>query len=793
MPTDQAPIKRRGGPKKVSFVGTYVPRRCGIATFSNDLLSALAAEAPTTEWWSVAVNDGLDTYDYPPEVHFEIAQKSLTDYRKAVDFLNMNRVDAVCLQHEFGIYGGSSGSYVLRPLEHLRMPVVTTLHTVLREPNPEQKDVISAIGEFSDRVVVMSDMAEGILKSTYGIPSDRIAMIPHGVPDMPFLDTSYNKDQFDLVGKKVILTFGLLSPGKGIEYVIDAMPEIVRAHPEAIFAVLGATHPEVKRREGEAYRHMLQRKARDLGVANNIVFYNQFIDTPTLLAFLSAADIVVTPYLGRDQIVSGVLSYALGAGKAIVSTPYWYAEEMLADGHGVIVPFRDAESTGEAIVDLLSNDNERNAMRKRAYLRARPMVWSQVASRYLRLFRDVRRDRGVRPRAHQRGVLQSAALELPHPRLNHLRVMSDDTGMLQHARFDVPDRDHGYCTDDNARALIVTLLAQRVLSDSDHDGSDLAHRYLSFLQQAFNEQNGRFRNFMSYERRWQEEEGSEDSHGRAMWALGQTVRDSSLHGMAAAAMALFERALPRAVELTWPRACAYALLGIEAYLSRFSGATEVRRAQALLAERLYDSFAAHAAPDWPWPESQLTYANGLLPHALIQAGARLGRDDMKTAGLDALTWLIDIQTDPKGHFVPVGNRGWFNRKGVQARFDQQPIEVQHTADAALEAFRVTGDHHWLDEARRCFEWFLGRNDLGQPVCDHATGGCRDGLQPEGLNQNQGAESTLAWLHCLLAMHIATGTASVAVRDIAKARRVVEKKPARVVAAEPAAEARQVMR
>ncbi|HVY21243.1 MAG TPA: glycosyltransferase family 4 protein [Bauldia sp.] len=769
MPADQ-PTKRRSGPKKVSFVGTYVPRRCGIATFSNDLLTALSKEAPSSEWWSVALNDGAEIYDYPPEVHFEIAQKSLADYRKAVDFLNMNQIEAVCLQHEFGIYGGSSGSYVLRPLEHLRMPVVTTLHTVLKEPNAEQRDIIAAIGEFSDRVVVMSEMAEQVLTSVYGIPKDRVAVIPHGVPDMPFLDTSYNKDQFDLVGKKVILTFGLLSEGKGLEYVIDAMPEIVRAHPDAIFAVLGATHPEVKRREGEAYRHMLQRKARDLGVADNVVFYNQFIDTPTLLAFLSAADVVVTPYLGREQIVSGVLSYALGAGKAIVSTPYWYAEEMLADGHGVLVPFRDAQATGEAIISLLSNETERNAMRKRAYLKARPMIWSEVAQGYLRVFRDVRRERGVRPRVYRTRAVELAALELPYPKLDHLRVLTDDTGILQHARFDIPDRDHGYCTDDNARALIVTLLAQQVLADKDNDRGVLAHRYLSFLQQAFNEGNGRFRNFMSYGREWQEEAGSEDSHGRAIWALGQTVLDSPSQGMAAAAMSLFERALPRAIELTALRACAYALLGIDAYLRRFSGATEVRRAQVLLAERLHEAFLLESRPDWPWPEEMLTYANGLLPHALIASGVRLGRQEMVETGLKSLEWLAALQIDPKGHFVPVGNRGWFSRAGVQARFDQQPIEVQHMADAALEAFRATGEHRWLDEARRSFEWFLGRNDLGQAVCDHATGGCRDGVQAEGLNQNQGAESTLAWLHSLLAMHVATGTATIAVRDIATARR-----------------------
>ena len=762
------PVRRRQGPKKVSFIGSYVPRRCGIATFSHDLLSALAVEAPATEFWSVAVNDVAEGYDYPPEVHFEIGQKTLADYRKAVDFLNMNQVEAVCLQHEFGIYGGTSGSYVLRPLESLRMPVVTTLHTVLQEPNNEQKEIIAAIGDFSDRVVVMSEKARAILTSVYKVPKERIAIIPHGVPDVPFLDTSYNKDRFDVVGRKVILTFGLLSEGKGIEVVIDALPEIVRAHPEAVFVVAGATHPDVKRRDGEAYRHALQRRARDLNVDQHVVFYNQFIDTPTLLDFISTADIVVTPYQGREQIVSGVLSFALGAGKAIVSTPYEYAEEMLADGRGRLVPFRDPAAMATEIVALLSDDVARNAMRKRAYMSARPMVWKEVAARYFKLLRDVRRERGVRARGYRALPVQATSYELPYPKLDHLRVLTDDTGILQHARFDIPDRDHGYCTDDNARALIVVLHAQHVLSDHENL-SELAHRYLGFLQQALNAENGRFRNFMSYSRRWQEDTGSEDSHGRALWALGQTVLDSPSQSMAAAAMALFDQALPRAMELMAPRACAHALLGIDAYLRRFGGATEVRRAHGLLADRLFSLFTAHTTPEWPWPEDSVTYANSLLPHAVLLAAARVDNREMVDSALRSLTWLTEVQTDPKGHFVPIGNRGWFNRDGFQARFDQQPIEVQHMASAQLEAYRVTGDRRWLDEARRCFEWFLGRNDLHQPVCDHATGGCRDGLQAEGLNQNQGAESTLAWLHSLISLHVALGTPAIAVRDIAAAR------------------------
>jgi glycosyltransferase involved in cell wall biosynthesis len=749
------------GLSKIGVVGTYVPRRCGIATFSADLLGSMRAASPATEFWSVAMNDTPEGYDYPPEVHFEVGQKVLTDYRLAADFLNMNQVEAVCLQHEFGIYGGNSGSYVLRLMQNLRMPIVTTLHTVLEEPNRDQRDIVTALAQHSDRLVVMSRRARQTLRKVYGIAGDRIAVIPHGVPDMPFLDASFHKDQFGIVGRKVILTFGLLSRGKGTEYVIEALPEIVAAHPDAIFVVIGATHPEVRRQEGEAYRLSLQQRARELGVDDHVVFHNQFMDTRTLTEFLSTADVFVTPYLNREQIVSGVLSYALGAGKAAVSTPYWYAEEALSNGRGRVVPFRDAPAIAREIIDLLSDDVARNTIRKKAYTHARDMVWSKVADRYLKLLGEIREESGVRPRGQYRlRTLQANAFDLPQPSLDHLRVLTDDTGIFQHAKFAVPDRDHGYCTDDNARALVVALVGRQVLPDGDAV-MPLAWRYLGFLSHAFNEDNGRFRNFMNYDRTWQESAGSEESHGRALWALGETVRTAPYEGMGGLAMSLFERALPAALEFTAPRASACALLGIAAYLDRFGGASDARRARLHLAEHLLDLFRKNGSGDWPWPEPVVTYANAVLPHVLIASGAALDRPEMVDTGLRSLRWLLEIQTDAKGHFIPVGNRGWLARNQAPARFDQQPIEVQHMVDALLTAYEVTGERHFMLEARRCFEWFLGRNDLQQAICDHATGGCRDGLAADGVNQNQGAESTLAWLHSLMKLHLAAGATAAA--------------------------------
>jgi hypothetical protein len=460
---------------------------------------------------------------------------------------------------------------------------------------------------------------------------------------------------------------------------------------------------------------------------------------------------------------------------------------MLADGRGRLVPFRDPAAIAATVVSLLDDDVARNAMRKRAFVSARAMVWKEVAAQYYKLMRDVRRERGVRAREARLRIAPAATYDLPQPKLDHLRVLTDDTGVLQHARFAVPDRDHGYCTDDNARALLVVLQAQNVLAD-DSLLASLAQRYLGFLQHAFNPETGRFRNFLSYDRRWLEDEGSEDSHGRAMWALGRTVLEAPSQGMASAAMALFDLALRRAVDLSAPRACAHALMGLDAYLRRFGGATEVRRAHSALADRLFALFLTDATADWPWPEAVVTYANGILPEALLLSGERLGNRAMVDMGLRTLSWLNRLQIDQRGHFVPIGNRGWFNRDGFQARFDQQPIEIQHMTAADLAAWRITGERHWLDEARRTFEWFLGRNDLRQPVCDHATGGCRDGLQAEGINQNQGAESTLAWLHALVSLHMAFGTSEATTHVFAPARARSSTTPAAVERAAGAARA-----
>ncbi len=737
--------------QRIALVGNHLPRMCGIATFTADLRDAISREAPKTECWVVAMNDTPSGYDYPPAVHFEVNQNEMTDYQLAADFINMNHVEVACLQHEFGIFGGKWGSHILAFLQELRIPTFTTMHTVLENPNPDQAVVMNKLVDLSGRVAVMSRFGGEMIRERYGLEEGRIVHIPHGIPDIPFIDPSFYKDQFGVDGRKVVMSFGLLSPGKGLEQVIDALPEVVSRYPELAYLIVGGTHPNIKRQSGEAYRLSLQQRARKLKVDQRVIFHNRFVSLKELSELLICADIYITPYLNKQQVVSGTLAYAMGAGKAIISTPYWYAEEMLAEGRGVLVPFAEPAAIASEIIRLFGDEAEMNAMRKRAYIFSRQMVWKEVARRYLAEFRQLKEERVRKLHViHADRSPVRASHDLPKIKLDHLHLLTDDTGILQHSRFTVPNRKHGYTTDDNARALITVLMAQDKVHDEDLPA--LASLYLSFLEYAFNEQTGRFRNLFSYDRRWLEENGSEDSHGRALWGLGTAVALSSLEDQVAMAMDLFERALPALDRFESSRSLAFSILGIKVYLHRFSGDRTTRRYGETIAARLFERFDPKAPDEWPWIEDRLTYANAKIPHALIAAGKLLQREDMLGAGLRLLDWLVCIQKDPQGHFVPVGNRDWYRQNGNKSRFDQQPIEAEATIEACLAAYEATRENRWIRECTLCFDWFLGHNDLQQPIYDYITGGCRDGLQANRVNLNQGAESTLAWLISLLSMY-----------------------------------------
>lgn len=743
-------------PQRIAFLGDYLPRLCGIATFTHDLCESVAAAAPDSECFVGAVNDRPQGYDYPPRVRFELLEKDLDSYRRAADFLNFNNAGILCVQHEFGIYGGPAGSHLLALLKEVRMPVVTTLHTILTDPNPAQRLVMDELVKRSDRLVVMAQKGAEILRETYRVPDAKIDVIPHGIPDMPFVDSSFYKPQFGVEGRRVLFTFGLLGPGKGIEYAIQALPEIVRHHPNVVYLVLGATHPQLVAREGERYRLSLQRLADDHGVKDHVIFYNRFVTSEDLKEFIGATDIYLTPYLNEAQVTSGTLAYVFGAGKAVVSTPYWHARELLADGRGVLVPFRDSNAIATGVCSLLNDPPRLEKIRRDAYALGRGMIWPAAALRYLESFQHARADRKAGSRAAFAGwTLGSRPYALPPLRLDHVMRMTDSTGIYQHAVFNVPNFHEGYCADDNARAFILCNLLDELGGQPPPQNLDpLSTTYLAFLAAALNYQTGRFRNFMSHGRQWLEDAGSEDSHGRALWAAGSGAGRSRNEGHRHLSAQLFRVALPVVASFTSPRAWSFTLLGIHEYLRHFpddpkTGALAMRD---LLTAKLLALWNACATEHWPWFEPYVTYDNARLCQALILSGQHTPDPSALQIGLNSLRWLVSIQRTQAGHFRPVGSGGFYQREGSRADFDQQPVEAQAMVCACQEAFRATGDPLWAREAKRAFEWFLGRNDLGLPLYDSGTGGCRDGLHPDRANENQGAESTLAFHLALVEMN-----------------------------------------
>jgi glycosyltransferase involved in cell wall biosynthesis len=738
---------------KIAFVGDYLPRKCGIATFTHDMYASVAGHCPDAECFVVPVNDRPEGYEYPPEVRFEIDEQDLDSYLRAADFLNFANTDVVCVQHEYGIYGGPSGSHILGLLHDLRMPVVTTLHTVLREPDADQRKVLVELADLSARVVVMTERARKFLGEIYEVPASKIDLIAHGIPDTNFVEPNLYKEQFGVEGRLVALTFGLLSPNKGIEHMLRAVPEILKEFPNFVYIVLGATHPDLVRQQGERYRLSLERLARDLGIKQHVIFYNRFVELNELTEFIRAADIYVTPYLNPAQITSGTLAYSFGCGKAIVSTPYWHAEELLADGRGLIVPFADPEALAKEICGLLRDERRRLAMCRDAYKIGRGMIWARSAEHYMESFQRARlgrRDQPSKPLAVRTLAEQHA--ERPGWRLDHLSRMTDATGMFQHATYTIPNFEEGYCTDDNARALLLTVLLGELGLDNP-----VVHRVATttaaFLQAAFDRDRKRFRNFMSFDRRWLEEVGSDDCQGRALWALGACVGRSRRPDLPSWAASYFEQALPPVIEMPSPRAWAFALLGIHDYLRRFSGDRLTGQVRDALVSRLLDLHERRATPDWPWFEELLSYDNARLPQALIASGRDSGDARALAVGLETLGWLVKVQRAPQGHFRAVGCHGFYPKGGEAARFDQQPVEAYATVGACLEAYRATQSPFWLNEVRSAFEWFLGRNDLGLELYDPGTGGCCDGLQVDRVNRNQGAESTLAFLLSLAEMNL----------------------------------------
>lgn len=697
-------------------------------------------------------------YAYPEVVRQEIPQQDIDSYKRAAALLNDEAYDVLSVQHEYGIFGGDTGRFLLTLLRETRIPIVTTLHTVLPEPSLSQRTVLAEVLELSERVIVMSGRAVAILAKEYGIGPEKIDMVPHGIPDFNPATGGVLRELLDIPGP-MLLTFGLLSPGKGIEYVIRAMPAIVAHNPDVSYVVLGATHPHVKAASGETYRESLEQLAETLGVADNVRFVNQFVTTAELTAYLGAADIYISPYIDRNQITSGTLAYAVGAGKCVISTPYLYAEELLADGRGLVVPFRDPAAIAEAVSNIQENPENSREMARRAAVFGATMKWPEVARHTMESFYQAARQGPVRVEVGTSNRLRS---KIPALSFKHVLALTDDTGIIQHATFTVPNRSEGYCVDDNARALILTAY----LADDRPLTAELARSqamYLAFVCDSFNPANGRFRNFMDYGRRWLEEAGSEDSHGRTLWALGTVIGRCPIDGYRKVACRVFEDGCDAVAATTSPRTWAYAVLAAQEVL-RTCPVHE--RALALLStsgHRLLRQYRAYSSDQWRWFEDTLTYGNARLSQALIVAGRACRNQSMLNAGIESLAWLAEQQTADLGVFAQIGTNRYFAEQKTSApvrsaMFDQQPLEAWDSVSAYLAAFEATSDASWLKKADRAYGWFLGDNMLGVPVYDPLSGGCQDGLHLDRPNENQGAESTLAFLCASLEMRQADGVA-----------------------------------
>lgn len=732
--------------KKLAIIGSYIPRKCGIATFSSDLFRYVSNGR--NEISIMAINDAETDYQYPKEVEFQIRQNYLKDYILAADYINSHGFLSVCLQHEFGIYGGNDGRFIIHLMRRLNIPVFTTLHTILDQPSKSQKMVLQEIAHLSSKIIVMSEKGKLMMQEIYEIPSEKIEVIGHGIHDTEAFDTKCYKKELGIENNKVLLTFGLLSKNKGIETVIKALPKILEKHPNVVYVVVGSTHPQVLKTEGESYRNELLRLVHKLNLDQNVIFIDRYVPNEELFGFLKSSDIYAIPYLSQKQITSGTLVYAMGTKNAIVSTPFWHAEEALAEDRGVLFDFNNDSEFSQIVIDLLNDNEKLEYYQSRASDYANNYLWPNIGKQYATLLQKVKT-----PAEPVFDITKISGSEnvFPELNLNHITNLTDDTGLLQHARYHIPDRNHGYCLDDNARALLLTTLLQKKLG-SNEEVNRLFSIYFSFVDYSYNPESQRFRNFMSYDRKWLNDVGSEDSQGRTIWALGNVLASTHNSNIIEYTESLFHKGLSIIPHLKHPRALSYALLGLSEYLSVYAHHSQVLNILKDESNRLYSFFEKTMEnPDWPWFDHYVTYGNNRIAEAFLRASIVLKDDKIQNAGLLLLDWLIHHQFEDN-IFVPIGNDGWLSPES-KAKYDQQPLEAYGMIDACLAAYKTTGAQTYIGYAKIAFDWFLGDNSHGISLYDFSTGGCRDGLHSQGINKNQGAESTLAFLSSLLRMKL----------------------------------------
>lgn len=729
---------------RVAIVSTYPPRPCGIGTFTSDLRGALRDADPTIEVDVVSLS--RDDHGTPaPEVVANIRQDVHSDYPATTRTLASRGTDVVLIEHEYGIFGGAAGSFVTSLADGLAQPLVVTLHTVLAEPSVREAEALRALCRRATLVTVFTETARTMVAESLLVPPERVRVVPHGAPTALLPDSvrTGRAALEQLESRTVLSTFGLISAGKGIETVIEALPALVTKHPDLLYLVAGNTHPEVVKNEGERYRLSLERLVRDLDLSEHVHFLDRFLTVDELSALLAATDLYVTPYRSRDQTVSGALTFAVVAGCPVVSTPYRYAEDLLSSGAGVLVPFDDPAALSAAVLDLLDDPDALAAVRAEARRIGASLTWPAVGVQMLEVLTE----------AVELGTIEAEPDVLPAPssprvRPDHLLVLVDDVGIVQHADGVIPRRDSGYCVDDVARLVIVAL-------GLDREGRGAAYRRmltlgLGFLRHAWDAESEGMHNVMSYDRQWVDDPHVGDHVGRAAWALGEVIAAQLPLAVAAPSLLLLESMAGALAGELSPRGMAFTVLGLA------RPATDVlppplQELLRTLAHRLLVLYTETRTDDWTWFEDRLTYDNARLPQALIAAGQRLGDATLISAGLESLEWYAE-QCALSSPVVRLVGNCWRDRSGRPDHGgDEQPLDAAALVEACVEALAATGDRKHGRRAVRAFEWFIGRNHLGVPVYDFATGGCHDGLGSEALNDNEGAESTLAFLQALLAL------------------------------------------
>ncbi len=733
---------------KLAYIGTYPPRECGIGTFTMNLYKSMLTNPAfahkgiessndPVEGFIVAMNDPEKTYNYPDEVKLSITQEHQRDYLEAAKFINLSDANICILEHEFGIFGGQNGMYILSLLHRLEIPLIVTLHTILKEPSYSEKEVLQRICKMANKIVVMSHKAIDFLITIYKVDKKKIVYIEHGVPDIQF-SQKQSKDEFRLENRKLILTFGFISRNKGIETVIKALPKVVEKHPEVLYMVLGKTHPNVLSHSGQEYRIYLQHLVKNLNLDKHVVFLNEFVNQKELFKYLSASDIYVTPYLNEAQITSGTLSYAVGVGSAVVSTPYWHATELLADGRGRLFNFKDSNELSAIFSELLDNPTVMKELRKKAYDHGRTITWPMSGGKYVSLAQSIIKEK---PSVVIKKKNAIDPLLLPTFSLAHIKRLTDDTGIIQHAKFGIPNLKDGYCLDDNARALIMALMTYH--ETKDPLALDLAPKYLSYIHYMQNK-DGTFRNFLSFSKNFLDEVGSEDSFGRTIWALGYLLANAPNDAYYQTGKSIFFDAAPNFEKLQSIRSIANTMVGISYYLKNNPGDDAMTERLRNLATKLIKHYDENSNHDWKWFESLLAYDNAMLPLALLHSAEILNDDKITAVALESMNFLTEI-TMKEGYLSIIGNEKWYKNGGKRSMFAQQPVDALAMILMYHQAFHLTRNKEYLSKLFTCFMWFLGENDIWISLFDFETKGCCDGIENYGINRNQGAESTLSYL------------------------------------------------